>query len=307
MGGSRGVTIGFEPAASHLYVRLPTPSDEAPRDAFAGLNVQVRQVDKSFVLEIGTECVGMFREFHRFAGLLTEDFEDPSQTAIGAFEKAIERWREFTARRELLTPEQQTGLYGELLLLDAAIRLMGPASINSWIGSDPRLPARHDFRMHAVDIEVKTTRSRERCHFVHGLEQLQPAPNHRLYILSIRTEPAGTGEGVSLADLVVRVRDQLKKDTNHSRTFELKLSTAGYLDADASFYSERLSLADSPRVIPVNEDCPRLTPGTLGKVLPSTIARRIEQVSYRIDLEGLGFEQGSTDYDKVFMGMRLSS
>lgn len=291
-----------------MYARLPAESSDSSiaASAFAELDVDLRQDESGMVLEVSTPEKRLFREFHRFAGLLAEDFELTTQTAAGAFNSAIHRWQEFTSRRKALTEEQQTGLYGELLLLDALLGNWGTAALKAWIGRDAILPGRHDFRIGATDVEVKTTRSLMRSHFIHGLQQLEPAPGHLLFILSIRVESAGLGEGSSLKDQVAQLRSRLERDQKSLQSFEQKLASARYDNADGDQYIEPFILADSPRLIPVNEECPRIVPTMIEGQLSEALAARIDQLSYRVNLEGLGVSEGERVYDEVLNGVRLS-
>ena len=296
MGGGRGVRIGYDPGTRRLYLRMPADAEASlPATAYDALALDIRMDGTERVLEVSTASKELFREFHRFASLLTENFEDPAQNALGAFAMAVEGWRAFASSRAILTAEQQLGLLGELLLLEALVNHHGPASIGAWISRESAIPERHDFRLGQTDLEVKTSRSTRRAHLIHGLDQLNPAPGHRLYILSLLVEPAGIAGGRSLEGQVARARQQFGHGV-HRDAFERKLGLALYDDLDAPLYADRFILADDPHVVPVDENCPRLTRAELAKCLPDTLGRRIDQVSYRIQLDGIGAPQGASAF-----------
>jgi hypothetical protein len=222
-----------------------------------------------------------------------------------AFADALDRWRQLSSRRNLLAPEQQLGLYGELRVLHALIGRGGAAALDAWIAKDANFPQRHDFRVRGADLEIKTTRFTSRRHFIHGLQQLVPAPDIKLFILSLRVEPAGAQPGISLSDCVQGIKERLAGHHHALATFEDQLQSAQYSEIDSSFYTEKLRLADSPRLIRVNDDCPRITPSIVLSALPPDTAARIDDVSYIINLEGLGFDHKSSEYEALFGSMDL--
>lgn len=300
MGGKRGVRLGFDPIARRIFVRLPVaPETKIPPTRFTELDIEVRKDDSGLVLEVSTVTERLYREFHRFAGLLAEDFEQAGRSALDAFDMAIDRWQDLASWKALLTEEQQIGLYGELLFLEALLKHAGPGAVEAWTGRNQKLPERHDFRVGSVDIEVKSTRSVSRRHFVHGLNQLTPSLGHKLFILSIRFEGAGLNSGKALSDRVGSIRISLAGATEEKKEFERKLTSAGYRDADAALYRARVILADLPTLIPVDDKCPRIVSPMLAKFMPPEAAGRIDGVSYTIDLDGLGAAQGTSLYTKV--------
>jgi len=302
IGGTRGVRLGWDQSSGRLFVRLPAPhGTTVPPNTLAELDVQVRTDKTEPVLEVSTTESRLYREFHRFAGLLCEDFEDPKQTPFGAFNAALARWKEFTATRQRLTEEQQLGLFGELLTLEGVVKVEGASAISAWTGRDPQMPGRHDFRIGLLDLEVKTTRLSRRRHMIHGLGQLRPANGHKLFILSIRLEAAGAHSGRSLAEQTTAVRSRLGVAADVRHVFEAKLASAGYRDSDDPLYSARFILADPPRLIPVDRGCPQIVAPMISDRIPEDVAGRIDEVSYRVDLEGLGVAQGTDEY-KLLLG-----
>lgn len=306
MGGTKKVLIGYDQVDSRMYVRLPTAHGTiAPVTKLAELQVAVREEGSVAALEISTRSPAFFREFHRFAGLLTEVFETPRQNAVQAFQLALERWQEFAANRRVLTPEQQLGLLGELLLLEGIIEHRGPDGIETWTGRDPRLAERHDFRLPSADIEVKSTRGASREHFIHGLQQLVPVSDRLLYLLSLRFEAAGLGPGTSLRDQVESVRATLAQHPTPAASLSTRLQAAGFDDADAYLYADRFRLADSPRLIAVDDYCPRIVPSMIARAMPPSLAARIANVTYSLDLDGLGVSQGSPEYGEILGGIKI--
>ena len=306
MGGSKGVQVGFNPAVRNLFLRIPIdPDSSIPPSPYAELKVERFENDLGSFLEVSTTAEHLFREFHRFAGIVTEDFELPRQTALGAFDSAIHRWLELTSRIKLLSEEMQLGLQGELTFLRALIKTNGPQAIMAWTGRDPHMPERHDFRLGKVDIEVKSTRGTRRQHIIHGLEQLEPSKGHTLYLLSLRFESAGLTGGKSLHDEIEEIRLSLDTATIERSEFESRLLLTGYLDKDAEHYQNKLIFADDPVLAIVDERLPKITKNILEAALQPEIIGRIGDVAYRIDIEGIGARQGSEQFSRVLVGLKL--
>ena len=290
MGGTRDVRIGFEPAKGRLFIRAPLKKGAAvPPSQFAEITLEARLVDKHPVLEASTVASHLYREFHRLASLFAEECERPGVDCVDAFQTVAGRWRELITARSMLSVEEQTGLIGELAVLEALLTRLGHRAVESWTARAADLPDRHDFRIEKLDLEVKTTSNPRRLHVIHGLRQFAPSAGHRLYLISIRIERAGLGSGRSLPDRVRRIREQLHAEHQSGKIFEKLLEAAGYRDSDVALYSEQYVMADAPVVIPVDEHCPRLTPDIVSRALgPALSARLSSDVNYRVNVDGLG-------------------
>lgn len=306
IGGTRDVRIGYDPRESRFYVRLPAPENtELPFAAYSQLVVELRQDETGYFLEVSTRAPRYFPEFHRFASLLAEEYEVSDQTAAGAFHSAVKSWQEFLSRRAILTPEQQIGLFGELLVLEALMRRDGASAVMAWIGRSTAGPARHDFRIGKFDLEIKTARSAVRLHFIHGLHQLVAAPGHELYLLSVLLEAAGVSEGCTLSDQVQKIRMLVGANEASRHDLETKLASALYRDEDSGFYDERLMIAAEPHLILVDKNCPRITPTLLAREMSTEVASRIAQVSYQVNLGGLGAPPGTRTFEAVLANVKV--
>ncbi|WP_409518622.1 hypothetical protein [Rhizobium laguerreae] len=77
------------------------------------------------------------------------------------------------------------------------------------------------------------------------------------------------------------------------------MTAVGFRRTDAIHYSRRRRLADRPRLVPVADGVPRLTADALALLPASFASSGISDVSYRIDVEGLGFEEGTPEFSAV--------
>jgi len=289
-----------------MLLRVPTESDTVlPVKPFAELDVTLIDTGFEHFIDISTDATHLYRELHRFAGLVTEDLEREGQTAVGAFLAAINRWQEFSATRASLTAEQQIGLLGELVLLEALILLDGPSALDAWTAWVDNRPGRHDFELRSADIEVKSTRSRTRNHFIHGLAQLAPAHNRPLYVLSLKFEPSGAGPGESLRNKVASIRASLAPHATAGERFEAAINSSGYNAADEPLYGNRFRLVDGARLVPVDVNCPRIDVDMIRESLGIAVGSLVSDVSYRVNFEGLGVSEGSLLFDQVLQGARF--
>jgi hypothetical protein len=181
-----------------------------------------------------------------------------------------------------LTPEGETGLFGELLVLHHLIASVGAAhALASWVG-----PAggEHDFVLQKEDIEVKTTTSEQRRHWIGGLTQLVATGSRALWLLSIQVTSAGdSADGLTLPDLEDKVRAQLPQGARAE--FGQRVVDVGYDIASANLYTRRFTLRTLPRALLVDEDFPRLTPQMLQRAKVAT--ERLPEVNYVVDLTGM--------------------
>lgn len=194
---------------------------------------------------------------------------------LRAFIGRVGAWQEFMRKgSQVLSPEAEIGLVGELTLLrtiiDAGVPLA--VAVESWVGP---LDGVQDFELGTGALEVKATLSAAGFPAKIGsLEQLDDSTRQPLFVAGARLRQ--TEEGRSLPDLVAAMREAAKQDAEAIGLLGERLLAAGYLDAHAERYTRRFTLA-ATRLIEVKEDFPRLTPGRV----PAGISR----AAYEIDLD----------------------
>lgn len=179
-----------------------------------------------------------------------------------------------------LSAEKQIGLFGELIaLLSLAAATDAENAVRAWRGADFE---EHDFGLVDSDLEVKTTASEQRSHWISSLSQLLPSPSRPLFVTSIQLTAAGREPGLTLPELVAKARGL--SEAPYSQLDD-GLEAAGYFDRHADLYRVRWRLRSQPAFFAVDEHFPALT---LARVLSSVpAAERIKDVRYRVDLDGL--------------------
>ncbi len=213
--------------------------------------------------------------------------------AAVAIEDALQSWAKTLARASRLSKTQQIGLLGELWVLDRLVGACGPTAVEAWLG-----PAgeRHDYRLDRDELEVKTTTRRNRVHTMNGLQQALPSKGCRLYVVSLLLEAAGgMQDAFSLPSLVKRVSERLVDHQAELERFEELLSAERYRRAEAAAYSDRYVLAEPAALVPVDEHFPRITDGLLRTAI-GELASRVGQVSYEVQLDGLGHPDGTAEF-----------
>lgn len=190
---------------------------------------------------------------------------------------ALRAYGSILSRRFRLSEEQEIGLIGELLLLVALVGsgVAPDDAVTAWFG-----PAggEHDFRLPEVDVEVKTTRSDRRAHWISSLTQLRPANGRPLSLLSLQLTAATPAIGFTLPMVVERATSLAGES---ARTLESLISER-YGAADAQLYSSYWSLRSEPAWFAVDGSFPAITDASVAAMVPDPAA--VLAVSYRIDL-----------------------
>ncbi|WP_242404583.1 PD-(D/E)XK motif protein [Janthinobacterium agaricidamnosum] len=189
--------------------------------------------------------------------------------------RRVGAWQEFMRKgTQVLSPEAEIGLIGELTLLRAIIDagVSAALAIESWIGP---LDGIQDFELGTGALEVKTTLSTAGfLAKIGSLEQLDDSTRQPLFVAGARLRQTESGQNLSA--IVEAIRLAIKGDAEAERLLTERLLAAGYIDAHAERYPRRFEQVGT-RVIEVVSDFPRLTPGNV----PAGIMRTM----YEIDLD----------------------
>jgi hypothetical protein len=262
-------------------------------------SVQIREVMLGGEATAEIRCVpgAVSKEFFYFLLAVADGMQLKGLSLPDAFDEAVRSWRGLLQGVSRMSDEQELGLFGELLTLALLVRRLGAAAIGCWTGpsKDP-----HDFRVRRNEFEVKTTASVNRVHVIHGMGQLVPSQKNRLYICSWQLERTGPGSGDTLSERIALTRTSLRANAGSlSRFEELLRKGTGWRDADAALYPVRWRPRTSPTLVAVNTACPRITIGVLSPRVSPALAARISDVSYRVNLDGLGVALQSKTFERI--------
>jgi hypothetical protein len=190
---------------------------------------------------------------------------------------ALTNMRAVLATKQRLSPDQQVGLIGELLVVRRFLDHCSEIDvIDWWLGP---LAEQHDLALPDYDVEVKTTKAERRVHVIHGTGQLRPNPARPLWLLSIQITRAGGAHGVSLTGIVDEVRDRLAV---RREAFLEHLVGLGWRDSDADLYRDTWMLRTPPLAYLVDDDFPAITEERLTVVVPHTDL--VSDLTYRVDV-----------------------
>ena len=184
-------------------------------------------------------------------------------------------WQEFMRKgTQVLSPEAEIGLIGELTLLRAIIDAGVPAvlAIESWVGP---LDGIQDFELGTGALEVKATLSAAGfLAKIGSLEQLDNSIRQPLFVAGARLRQ--TESGKNLPVIVEAMRVAIKGESEAERLMAERLLAAGYIDSHSDRYPRKFEQAGT-RVVEVADNFPRMTSGTV----PAGIMRAM----YEIDLD----------------------
>jgi hypothetical protein len=223
--------------------------------------------------------------FDLVGGDLAEGLSRGTLTPGDLVRQVLSKWRRFWGQtpRQLLTRDEQVGLFGELwfLLMWLASKVSLPEAVNRWRGP---FGARHDFESLELSIEVKaTTSTRGRIHHINGIDQLAPPEVGRLLLFSlVLREDAGAEH--SLPTLVASCRERLMREDETLVTFDDALGKTGYSPAHEEEYAKLHVRIVEEGLFRVEGRFPRLT----RELFVSGIPDGVGVVGYEIDLAGFG-------------------
>lgn len=249
-----------------------------------GISVYLKSMDKlpggdvTLLLELQqNEAVDVFSVF---AARVCEEIDGivKPELAVKAVIALIEKWKEFfSGGTDILSDERQTGLYGELYLLQhfSAAGIEIGKVINAWTGSKK---TSQDYEFGSVAIEVKSSAAVDTSRVnITNSRQLDDTGLDDLFLSRILLD-VRQGEENTLPSLISLIRQSIQNSSPESSLdFEEKLLVAGYQDKHVEQYSNRTYTERELVFYKVVEGFPRL----LIRDLPESITK----VSYELTLD----------------------
>lgn len=192
-------------------------------------------------------------------------------TELGRWELLFSKFKEGS-----LSTSRQRGLLGELFLLDTLLQLSHfpkTSVVGFWKGPDA---ASRDFQGNDWAIEVKTSaKSRPRIVHINGERQLDNSMFHSLFLFYFLVD-ASMSHGITLNDMIRKIRDDLSTDISAFEMFNAKLLMSGYRDQDSESYSTHYVVREQVFYV-VNDDFP--------KIVEPHLPHGISKLEYNIDLD----------------------
>jgi hypothetical protein len=281
-------------SALDVFTEVRFPS----RDWALVVHSSERLEDRDLVLTAGLTCrtsngrievvAGPHTERLLFCTLLADLLSQltvPDTEPAAALVRRLAAWQRMLSRglSAGLSPAEQIGLFGELLVMHQVILpAIGAEAVRAWVG-----PARapQDFAYLSTFIEVKTTTTRDPGHCrINGEDQLDTDGATALFL--IHQVLASDPEGTTLGELI----DELRGDPavrEDLAVFDNELLEYGWLDAHRDKYAQDRYKLARRRCFAVRDGFPRLTPATLPAGVSGT--------SYLLDLSVCGMYQADED------------
>jgi len=219
---------------------------------------------------------------------------------IQAFLERIFRWQRFLEkhRPNVLGPEAQRGLYGELWFLrEVALKeLTHEEAIRSWTGPEYD---RHDFQFSTCCVEIKTTISKQHQKlWIANERQLDDSNIQALYIMHLSLDTL-QHLGETLPAIVDSIRAIIRLSESANSLFEDKLFEAGYLAGHESAYSGVGYAKRDVSAFKVAEGFPRVTegdvPNGVGDISYSILVAECKH--FEVDMHELEKEVGRRDHE----------
>lgn len=279
IGSNSEGSIGIEGGRKSIRILWPDEGSSRALSKFKHLNVsnviQQSQGQKMVALDIDAKRNPLAAL--TFATFVISQLTESTSMARHVA-NAVREWSNLIEEFDLMSKPKVVGLIGELLFLNHLGKIFKPAeALKAWLGP-PR--GEHDFSLPHFEVEVKTTESERRRHYISSETQLVASPGRPLYLLSIQLTGAGSARrGFSLSELVDVTRQTFRK---HSDKVDERLQEVGWDERFSSFYDVKYQLRSSPELFLVDEKFPAITRELLDANIEK--GQLVSAVSYKIDL-----------------------
>ncbi len=275
--GAPPATLHLDPGNAAIAIRVPASGAEPDLVGFRNLTFDSLLEGTDVRHQLSVVVDDNIEEAYAWLCSVLDRVQLAGEPFAEAIETAVDSLEGLVALRRGLTRDQQVGLFGELIVLAALADGYSPSvALSAWRGP---LGEEHDFGTQHEDLEVKTTLSEQRLHWISGAAQLVATGDRPLYVMSVQLTAAAVDAGRTLPELVRRAR---RVFTKQLKPLNRLLDSVGYKDSDAALYRSSWDLRTPPAFFRVDESFPALTPDRLSAAVPS--AELVVDVRYRVDL-----------------------
>jgi len=249
-----------------------------------GLNVilkpcaQLPESDVKLLLELEqSDSVDIFSVFVARTCDELDKVSHP-ELAVKAIISLISKWKDFfSGSTDILSQDRQTGLYGELYLLQYFVSegINIGKTITSWTGSNK---TSQDYEFGSIALEVKSSVAVDASKInISNCRQLDDEGLDKLFLARVLFD-VRQGENETLPKLIDILRQNIQEEAPECRLdFEEKLISAGYQTRHAELYTNRMYAKRELNFYQIKNGFPRLLEGALPLGLT--------KVSYEINLQ----------------------
>jgi hypothetical protein len=280
--GTPEAGVFIDPLKPELGLRIAVDENgEAPRTGLRNLLSRVVRHGDAWYFEVVVTSSALFRDAYSMLCSMADRVQIDGLSPSAALRATLDRLSALLSAPDMLSREREVGMLGELLTLSGLLDALGPgAAVQSWRGGQAE---EHDFGLSDFDVEIKTTTSERRVHWIESLTQLVATGARPLWLLSHQVTGAGAGAGHTLVELIDELRRRIGTGTARD-SFEGGLSGAGWDDSYRDRVESRWTRRATSIAHPVSDGFPRLTPEKLRQA--GVLLDRIPDIRYRIDLSG---------------------
>ncbi|MFJ6798760.1 PD-(D/E)XK motif protein [Streptomyces sp. NPDC091268] len=268
----------------HRHVLVPIPAGRKVRPGLDGSGLQLRKraLEDAETYQVYADLACRREDlgdlFTELCVEVLETVESLPENPVKGLYRVLDRWSAlFRPQGSLLGPEQQAGLFGELLVLQRLLAKDSSAH-RLWRGPEGH---RHDLVAGKTAVEVKaSTREEGRRPRIHGLDQLEAPAGGTLTLVWFRlVRTTGTDAGMALVELI----ENMLHLCDDEGAFLASLARAGYQPSGADLYHDVRFIVDEERWYRVDDAFPGLTGQALAE---AGIPVSVQDVTYSIDLSG---------------------
>lgn len=224
----RNIRLNLSPFSNLNHLKIQIFEDSSFRDNLI-LSALLSESDKKDIFSY--LCVNVIQALEAAKNIIA---------ATHTFGNTLLRWKKLfeSSHTDLLSKEEQQGLYGELLFLKRLIE-HNPLSlynaVQAYIGCSRAV---RDFQDESWAVEVKTTSTNNpQLLTINGERQLDDSLIGSLFLCHTSVEIM-KNSGTTLPDIVNSIKDLLKSDCAALLLFNAKLFETGYKEESVHLYKE---------------------------------------------------------------------
>jgi hypothetical protein len=280
--GTPQLTLVIEPSTPRIAIRSPYDGADLPDlSHYRHLALTVGTAAGHDWVEFGVSGDADLLQAYPVLRAVADHVQLEGDDVGTAVREVLRAYHQIMSSLGRLTEHQETGLVGELVVLNHLITTIGErAAIESWRGP---LGEEHDFGLADIDVEVKTTLAEQRAHRISSLTQLVPNPDRPLWLVSVQLTVGGVA-AQSLSQRVLTVADGLSSnELRHA--FMAKVEHLGWVPTQGDLYTRRFIIRGEILTYAVGLTFPAITPAHL--VQGRVPLDRIRGLSYVLVLDGL--------------------
>ena len=275
--GEPACQIRILPGVKCIEVLVENDSSDPEVTRIQSLKASKRNLDGRSWGALTIEWLHSPVEPYLFACSICDRVQLHGDDLSSACDAVLRSMEELLRKERILSREEEVGLFGEIVILLSLQSMTGSkAALDAWMGANGE---EHDFALPSMDLEVKSTRSEARTHWISSMRQLLPLPGRPLRLVSVQLTPK-VGEGaLTLSELAGL---SIRRFRGHSRQLTEKLAMVGFHFEQVDVYSTKWALRDNILEFEIADSFPRITPIELQRI--GIDVNAVPEVSYRVNL-----------------------